>query len=94
LTLLAGRIADRVLTNRLTYFAAWFHPLIQQVDTVRAYHAGVNVIVELDIVIPPETPLKDAHDVGEALQHSLEEFEDVERAFVHIDYETSHRPEH
>ncbi len=34
LTLLAGRTASKRLINQFTYFAAYFHPLIQKVDTV------------------------------------------------------------
>jgi hypothetical protein len=33
-------------------------------------------------------PLADAHDIGTGLQKQLETIEDVERAFVHLDFET------
>lgn len=36
--------------------------------------------------------LEIAHDVAEELQMKIEKLPDVERAFVHIDYETSHKP--
>lgn len=36
--------------------------------------------------------LREAHDIGEALQLRLETVEGVERAFVHLDYETEHHP--
>jgi divalent metal cation (Fe/Co/Zn/Cd) transporter len=39
-----------------------------------------------------ETPLWEAHDCAQALQDKLEELPRVERAFVHIDHETSHKP--
>lgn len=94
LTLLVGKIADVKTTAKLTYYASHFDPLIEQVDTVRAYHAGLQLIVELDVIMPPETPLKQAHDVGEALQMGLEKMDEVERAFVHLDYEGRHKPEH
>ena len=35
-------------------------------------------------------PLKISHDVSQALQRKLEGLEDVERAFVHVDYEAEH----
>jgi hypothetical protein len=41
-----------------------------------------------------ETPLWESHDIGESLQIKLEKLVNVERAFVHVDYETSHKPEH
>ena len=37
-------------------------------------------------------PLKETHDIGEALQLSLETFSEVERAHVHVDYEYQHGP--
>lgn len=40
----------------------------------------------------PETRLKNSHDVAEELQNMLEGLEDVDRAFVHVDYETDHKP--
>jgi hypothetical protein len=38
--------------------------------------------------------LRVTHDVAEELQIKLESLPDVERAYVHVDYETSHKPEH
>lgn len=39
-------------------------------------------------------PLKEAHAIGESLQIKIEELQEVERAFVHLDFECSHKPEH
>ena len=38
------------------------------------------------------TPLWKAHDIGERLQDKIEALPGVERAFVHVDHETSHAP--
>lgn len=38
------------------------------------------------------TPLWKAHDVSQQLQDKLEELPNVERAFVHVDHETTHAP--
>lgn len=69
-------------------------PLVRQIDTVRAYHSGPRLIVEVDIVMDPEETLQATHDIAEELQIKLESLPDVERAYVHVDYETSHAPEH
>jgi hypothetical protein len=37
--------------------------------------------------------LRESHDIGEDLQIKLESLPDVERAFVHVDYDTFHKPE-
>jgi divalent metal cation (Fe/Co/Zn/Cd) transporter len=69
-------------------------PLIVAIDTVRAWHSGPRIIVEVDIVIDQNQTVKESHDVAEALQIKIESLPDVERAYVHIDYETDHAPEH
>jgi hypothetical protein len=38
------------------------------------------------------TPLWKAHDVSQQLQDKIEVLPNVERAFVHVDYETTHAP--
>uniref|UniRef100_A0A183B9A2 ZT_dimer domain-containing protein n=1 Tax=Echinostoma caproni TaxID=27848 RepID=A0A183B9A2_9TREM len=48
---------------------------------------------QVDIVLPMGMCLKEAHDIGEELQKKLERLENVERAFVHLDYEFTHHPE-
>lgn len=94
ITLIVGKTADPDFLTRLTYIAMTHDDRILQIDTCRAYHSGNRFVVEVDIVLPPEMPLCEAHDIGEELQVKLETLEDVERAFVHLDYETSHKPEH
>ncbi len=40
---------------------------------LRAFHLGVGFLVEVDIVLPEEMTLKEAHDIGESLQIKLEQ---------------------
>ncbi|KAI9353745.1 cation efflux protein [Obelidium mucronatum] len=89
-----GESASQIFLNRITYLAMTHHDDILQVDTVRAYSSGAGYFVEVDIVMDPSTPLRHSHDVAEALQVKIETLEDVERAFVHIDWESTHAPEH
>ena len=90
--MLAGRAASPEFLRKLTYLVFNHDEAIVKVDTVRAYHFGVNFLVEVDIVLPEDMPLKQTHDIGESLQIKLEKLEDVERAFVHIDWEWEHNP--
>lgn len=48
----------------------------------------------MDIELPEDLPLKEAHMIGESLQNKLEKLPEVERAFVHLDFECEHKPEH
>ncbi|KAJ4373174.1 hypothetical protein N0V83_003466 [Neocucurbitaria cava] len=92
--LLIGVTADTGMLQHITYISMTHSPAILQIDTVRAYHSGPRLIVEVDIVMDPESTLRATHDVAEELQIKLESLPDVERAYVHVDYETDHRPEH
>jgi len=60
----------------------------------RAYHSGPDLFVEVDIVMNGDTPLSRAHDLSQQLQDKIEMLPGVGRAFVHVDHETTHRPEH
>ncbi|EEH52781.1 cation diffusion facilitator family [Micromonas pusilla CCMP1545] len=91
---MVGVSAPPEFLTQLTYLAWNHHEDIVCIDTVRAYTFGPNYFVEVDVVLPEEMPLRRAHDIGESLQNRIEEMEDVERAFVHIDFETAHYPEH
>ncbi|MCJ1353378.1 MAG: hypothetical protein MMC33_003364 [Icmadophila ericetorum] len=92
--LLIGVTADTEMQQWITYISMTHSPMILAIDTVRAYHSGPRIIVEVDIVMDPHESLRTTHDVAEDLQMKLESLPDVERAYVHIDYETSHKPEH
>jgi divalent metal cation (Fe/Co/Zn/Cd) transporter len=65
-----------------------------EVDVVRAYHFGPKFLVELEVVLPRDTLLFESHDLGMELQYEIESREEVERCFVHIDYETRPYDEH
>ncbi|KAF2874013.1 hypothetical protein BDV95DRAFT_604227 [Massariosphaeria phaeospora] len=92
--LLIGVTADTPTLQLITYISMTHSPYIRQIDTVRAYHSGPRLIVEVDIVMDPDESLRATHDVAEELQMKLESLPDVERAYVHVDYETDHAPEH
>ncbi|KAK3267213.1 hypothetical protein CYMTET_24220 [Cymbomonas tetramitiformis] len=92
--MIVGKGANFDFLRQLTYLASTHDHRIQQVDTVRAYHFGLRYIVELDIVLAPDMPLQEAHDIGESLQIKIEVLEEVERSFVHLDFEVDHAPEH
>ncbi|CAJ1978385.1 unnamed protein product [Sphenostylis stenocarpa] len=91
---LIGRTAPPDFLAKLTYLIWNHHEEVKHIDTVRAYTFGAHYFVEVDIVLPEDMPLNQAHNIGETLQEKLEQLPEVERAFVHIDFEFTHRPEH
>ncbi|KAL2923905.1 Metal tolerance protein 4 [Bienertia sinuspersici] len=91
---LVGQAAPPEMLQKLTYLVIRHHGQIKRVDTVRAYTFGVLYFVEVDIELPEDLPLKEAHAIGESLQIKIEKLPEVERAFVHLDFECDHKPEH
>lgn len=92
--LLVGVVASVEMQQLITYVCCTHSPLIKQIDTVRVYHSGPRLIAEVDVVMDPDETLRETHDVAEDLQIKLESLPDIERAYVHVDYETTHKPEH
>ncbi|XP_011037971.1 PREDICTED: metal tolerance protein 4-like isoform X2 [Populus euphratica] len=90
---LVGQSAPPEFLQKLTYLVIT-HPLVQRIEMIRAYTFGVLYFVEVDIELPEELPLKVAHVIGETLQNKIEKLTEVERAFVHLDFECDHKPEH
>ncbi|KAI0887820.1 cation efflux family-domain-containing protein [Annulohypoxylon maeteangense] len=88
--LLVGKSAPKEFVSKVIYMSMTHDPLVRKVDTCRAYHAGQNYYVEVDIVMDQDIPLKISHDVSQSLQRKLEGLGDVERAFVHVDYDDDH----
>lgn len=92
--LLVGVSASVDMQQLITYICLTHSPDINGIDTVRCYHSGPRLIAEVDVVMNPESSLRATHDVAEELQIKLESLPDIERAYVHVDYETTHKPEH
>ncbi|KAF7971511.1 hypothetical protein HWV62_10240 [Athelia sp. TMB] len=92
--LLAGKSAPHDFLQLIIYKAMTFNEDIDKIDTVRAYHSGPDYFVEVDVVMDANTPLWKAHDISQQLQDKIEILPNVERAFVHVDHETDHVPEH
>lgn len=55
---------------------------------------GGLYFVEVDIKLPEDMMLREAHNIGETLQNKFEALPEVERAYVHLDFECFHKPEH
>ncbi|KAJ7729646.1 CDF-like metal transporter [Mycena maculata] len=92
--LLAGVAAPIEFQQLVIYKAMMFAEGIKQIDSCTVYHAGPDYVVELDIVMEADTPLWKAHDLSQALQDKIEQLPNVGRAYVHVDHEISHKPEH
>ncbi len=68
---LTGASATADQRNVLLYMTMRFAKSIEKIQGLQAYHAGDNVICEVDIVVSDSMSLRDSHDLGESLQYVL-----------------------
>ncbi|KAI4177488.1 MAG: hypothetical protein LQ343_000469 [Gyalolechia ehrenbergii] len=83
---LSGSAVDDRLLKKIMFLAWRFAPIVKSYKTITAYHAGDGVWVEIDIMLDAKTPLDHAHDIAETLQYCCEGLNEVDRAFVTMDY--------
>ncbi|CAP22024.1 Protein CBG15353 [Caenorhabditis briggsae] len=90
--MLSGKSAHPELINRIIHQCIEHDPRISHIDTVYVYHYGTKFLVEVHIVLDQNMSLKVTHDIAESLQTGIEAMSEIERAFVHCDYEFEHHP--
>lgn len=90
---LVGKSADTNFVEHIRDLAAKHHPELIP-DIIRAYHFGSRYLVELEVILPAQMTVRDAHDISLALQQHVEALSDVERCFVHVDYQARLSDEH
>lgn len=88
-----GKGAPEDFIHNLEQLASTHHADMS-LDHIRAYYFGQRFIVEMEVVLPPRMTVRESHDIAMILQHKLEALEEVERAFVHVDYTKRDEPEH
>ena len=86
-TRLTGEAANDRTERKMMFMAYRFAPLVGGFKSLKCYHAGDGVCVEIDVLMPKDTPLNKCHDVAETLQYCLEGLSEVDRAFVTMDCE-------
>lgn len=85
--MLTGHTAKPEFLSKITWTSLDHHEKIKKINSVRAFHFGNNFLVEISIILPADMTVQEARDIGEPLEQKLESMSEVERAFVHIDYE-------
>jgi len=91
--MIVGKTASSEFLDVVREMAETHDPNVT-LDVVRAYHFGPKFLVEIEIVMPEDTPLRESHDAGILLQHKIESLDEVERCFVHIDYQVREVDDH
>lgn len=90
--ILSGRVAPPQLYQRILAVCVDHNPEILQIDSVVAFHFGHKYLVEVHVVMDESASLRCVHDIVEPLQLKIEHLPFVERAYLHVDFETDHHP--
>jgi len=91
--MLVGKAAAPEFVEQISSIANAHHDCLC-LDVVRAYHFGHKYLVELEVVLPARMQVQEAHDISLELQQNIERLEQVERAFVHVDFMRRDEDEH
>jgi len=98
--LLIGKAAVEIVLKNLNYLTGTSPPFdlcekiketalgvggVMGVHDLRAHYVGPKLHVELHIEVPPHLTLKEAHDISEEVKRRIENIDEVEVAFVHVD---------
>lgn len=54
-------------------------------NDIRSYYVGDKFHVEFHIEVKKDISTKESHDIGKEVQNCIEEIEQVQKAFIHID---------
>ena len=63
-----------------------------KLQSVRSYFLGSKLVVEVEVMLPGDTTLVESHNVATTLRDVIENMDDVERCYVHCDYEVREEP--
>lgn len=78
---LTGKVASAADASRCLYLVSRFS-LVQAISGFELYHAGDNMVAEVDVVLPMSFNLKEAHDLGEIITYCIESLPEIERAYI------------
>lgn len=81
---LMGRAPPRWIVRKI-HRAALDVQGVSGINDVFAHYVGQYIHIEIHIEMDKKLPLDKAHDIGKRVQHAIEDMQEVDRAFIHID---------
>ena len=58
---------------------------VKGITEVKAHYVGNYIHIEIHIKVDGGIGIQKSHDLGEKVRHSVEKFDFVDKAFIHID---------
>jgi cation diffusion facilitator family transporter len=60
-------------------------PGVLKVHHIMTEYAGPRLVIDLHINVNGQTTLRDSHEISDAVARKLESFDNVDRAYVHVE---------
>ena len=81
---LMGKSADESLIIEMANIALKIKG-VQGFNDLRSHYIGDKLHIEIHIEVQKEISTEVSHDIGKKVKHAIEEMEEVQQVFVHID---------
>ncbi len=81
---LMGRSASHEFDNKIKEVTMQVDG-VKGINDLRSHYVGNKFHIEIHIEVDKNIPTSISHDIGNKVRHTLEEIEEVQKVFVHID---------
>lgn len=81
---LIGRTAGATLMSRVIHLVTQHSNEIRAIQSIRGYHSGVTVDIDVCVIVDQDTPFAHACIIGWELERKIESLEEIDRAHVTI----------
>ncbi len=81
---LMGRSASKEFDNKIKEMTMNIEG-VKGINDLRSHYVGNKFHIEIHIEVDKNTPTSLSHDIGNKVRYALEEIEEVQKVFVHID---------
>jgi len=59
---------------------------VKDIRSIKAHYVGNFIHVALKVIVKSTLSTKKSHDLGDKVRKALEQIEEVDKVFVHVDY--------
>ena len=75
-------MADNYIISKITWICVNFDPRITSLNKVIVYHGGYQLIVEVEVSLPPEMTLKEYKTISDGLRKRIQSLKIVQFAYI------------
>ena len=81
---LMGKAPSKKLVDKIIKLAKKVNG-VKGINEVRAHYIGSKINIEIHVEVDEKATTRTSHDIGKAVQRRIEELDEIEKAFIHVD---------